>query len=104
MSAAGAAVVALICCAGWGWGTGLYLFFAVTAAGFLAALADSVLGSAVQAKYHCLSCGALTEQPVHCGQSCELIRGYAFMTNDLVNLCNNLIGAVLALLLFLIGT
>ena len=72
----------------------------VAAAGFFAALCDSVLGSAFQAKYRCPVCGALTEQPRHCGAAGHVERGLAFVTNDLVNLANNVLGALAAAALF----
>ena len=74
----------------------LPLALACTAAGFLAALADSVLGSCAQAKYHCPACGALTEKPVHCGIPGKLERGARWMTNDSVNFLGNLTGASIA--------
>ena len=74
----------------------LPLALGCTAAGFLAALADSVLGSCAQAKYRCPVCGALTEKPVHCGKPGALVRGARRITNDAVNLLGNLSGAALA--------
>ena len=74
----------------------------VAAAGFFAAFCDSVLGSAFQAKYRCPVCSALTEKPVHCGVSGRIERGHAFVTNDLVNLANNVIGALAAAALYLL--
>lgn len=93
-SAVGAAIIAGI--AAPLFGRGLRMFWQVTLAGFLAALLDSVLGSAVQAKYRCPVCGALTEKPRHCARPGTLVRGLRWMTNDTVNLCNNLAGALLA--------
>lgn len=103
MSAVGAAVVALICALGWGEDQGAWMGFSVTLSGVLAALGDSVLGSALQAKYRCPVCGALTERPVHCGVPGALERGLAGLNNDGVNLCNNLLGAGLGMLLYIIG-
>ena len=76
------------------------MFAAVTASGFLASLADSAMGSALQAKYRCPVCSALTEKPVHCGVPGRVERGLAFVGNDLVNLANNITGALAALLFF----
>lgn len=72
------------------------------AAGFFAAFCDSVLGSAFQAKYRCPVCGALTEKPRHCGVSGQLERGFGFVTNDIVNLANNVLGALAAAALYLL--
>ena len=94
----GAAIIAAICAALWG--GGYTMFFDVTAAGFFAALCDSILGSAFQAKYRCGVCGALTEKPYHCGVDGTVERGFRFVDNNVVNFCNNLIGAGAALALF----
>ncbi len=95
-SALGAAIAAALCFAAWGGEQGAGLFFAVLCAGFLAALADSVLGAALQAKYRCPVCRRLTERRNHCDVQGTLERGLALITNDTVNLCNNLIGALSA--------
>ena len=99
MSALGAALIAL-CYALPADGPGFAAFLDVTAAGFFAAVCDSALGSGVQVKFRCGVCGALTEKPVHCGESGTAERGVRWMTNDAVNLCNNLLGALAALGLF----
>ena len=92
MSFLGAAIVAGICAFLWDEGSVL-MFLSMTAAGVLAALADSALGSALQAKYRCPGCGLLTEKPEHCGLPGTVERGFVWVTNDAVNLCNNLVGA-----------
>ena len=93
-SALGALLIAALCAPFWGsWG----MLLSVTAAGFLAALADSVLGSCAQAKYRCTVCGTLMEKPVCCSRPARLERGFAYMTNDAVNFLNNLVGALIAL-------
>ncbi len=74
----------------------------VTAAGFFAAVCDSALGSGVQVKYRCGACGALTEKPRHCGAQGVPEQGVRWMTNDVVNLCNNVLGALAALGLYAI--
>lgn len=95
-SALGAVIVAALCGAFWGW----ELTPPVALSGFLAALLDSVLGSAVQGKYRCPACGALTEKPAHCGLPGSLERGLPFVDNNAVNLCNNVFGALAALGLY----
>lgn len=102
MSAIGAALVAA-CFAGCtraASGSFFPAFLDVTAAGFFAALCDSVLGSGVQVKFRCPECGALTEKPNHCGVPGTPETGVRFMTNDAVNLCNNVLGALAALGLY----
>ncbi len=101
MSALGAALIALVFALPSD-GPGFPAFLDVTAAGFFAAVCDSALGSGVQVKYRCAVCGALTEKPVHCGAAGTEERGFRFMTNDAVNFCNNLLGALAALGLYAI--
>ena len=95
-SGLGAAIVAALCALAWGRQEGPDLFPGVLGAGFLAALGDSALGSGVQAKYRCAVCGSMTERSAHCGRPAPLVGGKPWMTNDAVNLCNNLLGAALA--------
>jgi uncharacterized protein (TIGR00297 family) len=62
-------------------------FIAVAAvAGLAGAFADSLLGAAVQAMYRCRVCGSETERAEHCGAAAVRIRGFAWMSNDAVNL------------------
>ena len=99
MSAFGAALVALVYALPRG-GPGFASFVDVTCAGFFAAVCDSALGSGVQVKYRCPACGALTEKPTHCGAPGSPEKGVRWMTNDAVNLCNNILGALAALALY----
>lgn len=58
-------------------------------------LGDSILGAALQARYHCPACGAATERPVHrCGTPAAHTGGWPWLTNDGVNLLATL-GAAL---------
>jgi len=97
MSALGAAIIGAICL---GQGRGMVFAIVITLSGFLAALVDSALGSAVQAKYRCPCCSALTEKKVHCDQPGVLEKGLRWVDNDMVNFLNNVSGAVLALVLY----
>ena len=81
-------------------GPGFAAFLDVTAAGFFAAVCDSALGSGVQVKYRCGVCGKLTEKPTHCDAPGTPEQGVRWMTNDAVNLCNNVLGALAALGLY----
>ncbi len=97
MSALGAVIIAAI---GLAHGRGLAFCAVIALSGFLAALVDSALGSAVQAKYRCPVCGVLTEKKVHCGENGSLEKGLRFIDNDMVNFFNNLSGAVIALVIW----
>ncbi len=56
---------------------------------------DSILGAAVQARFHCPACGAATERPVHrCGSPAAHTGGWRWLGNDGVNLLATL-GAAL---------
>ena len=101
MSLLGAALVALVYALPRS-GPGFAAFLDVTAAGIFAAVCDSALGSGVQVKYRYPVCGALTEKPAHCGVPGSPEKGVRWMTNDAVNLCNNLLGALAALGLYAI--
>jgi uncharacterized protein (TIGR00297 family) len=99
MSVLGAALIALVIALPRS-GPGFAAFVDVTAAGTFAAICDSALGSGVQVKFRCGECGALTEKPVHCGVPGTAEKGVRWMTNDAVNLCNNILGALAALALY----
>lgn len=92
----GAAVIAAI----WTLSTGdLREGCIVLLAGFLGAMADSVLGSRVQGKFRCPVCGKITERTEHCGAETTLCAGSRAVTNDTVNLLSNLAAALIAALL-----
>jgi uncharacterized protein (TIGR00297 family) len=61
----------------------------IVVGGFLGMLLDSVLGSLFQAKYQDDTTGALSDSP---GDGKTLVKGYAWMTNDLVNFLAILLG------------
>jgi uncharacterized protein (TIGR00297 family) len=70
------------------------LFWYVTAAGFIAAAVDSVLGATVQAQYCCALCGKITEKRAHCGgKPTVLASGMKWINNDWVNLACSIAGA-----------
>ena len=81
-SAAGAAAVGGI----WLAGTGdVQNGLLAAGLGFAGAVFDSFLGSAVQVKYRCRVCGAVTERAEHCGQAAALLKGMRRINNDAVN-------------------
>jgi uncharacterized membrane protein len=72
--------------------------------GLVGSLFDSLLGATVQGIYYCEHCGKETEWSVHhCGRSHSggllLVRGWAWLDNDLVNLVASVVGGVIAALL-----
>jgi uncharacterized protein (TIGR00297 family) len=62
------------------------LYPAATLIGFVAMLADSVLGSRWQARFHCARCGLATERRRHdCGSATDRVGGWGWLDNDAVN-------------------
>jgi uncharacterized protein (TIGR00297 family) len=76
-----------------------YPIFAVVG-GLAGSLTDSLLGATVQGIYYCPRCRKETESRVHrCGQPTLLVRGRAWLNNDVVNLLASAVGGVVAALL-----
>lgn len=66
---------------------------AVTWAGFMGSLADSLLGAAIQAQYGCSKCGRRCEEPEHCGMPARLVRGVRWFGNGAVNFAASIAAA-----------
>jgi uncharacterized protein (TIGR00297 family) len=63
-------------------------------AGVTGMVVDSALGSTLQAKYACLTCGARSERAgAQCHGPMRLMQGRRWIDNDLVNAAATLIGA-----------
>jgi uncharacterized protein (TIGR00297 family) len=76
-------------------GGGVRAAAAATLLGAAWMLGDSILGAAVQARFHCPACGLATERPIHrCGVPAAHTGGWRWLTNDGVNLLATL-GAAL---------
>lgn len=108
ISMAGTASALLVCAVttavtglvfGWRW----YLL-AVALLPMCGMLLDSVLGATLQEKRRCDECGAICENPVHCGRPTLHHSGLKWLTNGRVNLlCNVITTAAACLLLFYIN-
>ena len=74
---------------------------ATVVGGFVGALADTILGAALQVRRWCDRCQSGTEQDIHtCGAGTRVVGGVSWIDNDAVNLLSVLVGAAVALLLF----
>lgn len=84
--------------------TRMKILFAAMAGGLAGSFFDSVLGATIQAIYTCPLCQKETERhPLHsCGTPTNLLRGWPWLNNDLVNLSASMIGAISAALVFLL--
>lgn len=80
-------------------GTVLGQFLLVLLTGLLGSVIDSLLGETLQAQYVRPSTGQLTEQTREKNQANQLVRGLAWMNNDLVNFISSLTAASLHLCL-----
>lgn len=75
----------------------LWLPVAVTAGGLAGSLVDSFLGAAAQGIYYCDRCETETDQRVHrCGEKARQVRGWAWLSNDGVDLVSSIVGASVA--------
>lgn len=89
-------VVSLLTGSGWSLRAISYTLLAV-AGGLAGSLLDSLLGATVQGIYYCERCSQETESPTHrCGQAARLLRGWAWLNNDVVNFVASLVGGFVA--------
>jgi len=91
---------------GWALTTGLpgwQILAAVTMAGLLGSLVDSLLGATLQAQYYCPACKKQTEKhPLHtCGSPTEHTRGMSWLNNDWVNFVCTLSAGLVGVVFFL---
>jgi uncharacterized protein (TIGR00297 family) len=70
------------------------------AAGTVGSLVDSVLGATIQGRFFCPACEQVVEQREHCGTRRRLWAGIGWVDNDVVNALANVVGMVMALMLF----
>jgi len=98
---AGSALIGLLAALFWPGGASSAVIPGVALAGLGGSLVDSLLGAAWQAVYYCPDCGKETERhPRHsCGAPTRLVRGWAWLDNDVVNAACTRSGARLGLLL-----
>jgi uncharacterized membrane protein len=72
----------------------LWLPLAALVGGMAGSFADSLLGGAAQAIYYCEVCKRYTDRPIHgCGRKAVQVRGWPWMTNEMVDLVSTFVGA-----------
>ncbi|OGU72346.1 MAG: hypothetical protein A2V93_01660 [Ignavibacteria bacterium RBG_16_34_14] len=72
----------------------------ITAAGFIGSIADSFLGSSLQAQYECKVCNSVTERKIHCGKEADLLKGKRWINNDVVNFGAGISGGIFSLIIY----
>jgi uncharacterized protein (TIGR00297 family) len=71
------------------------LFSLALVVGMLGMLADSILGAALQGRFHCDACDLSTERRVHrCGRPSRPTGGISWLSNDAVNALATLVAAL----------
>ncbi|MGC4376033.1 DUF92 domain-containing protein [Fictibacillus sp. Mic-4] len=66
-----------------------------TTAGFFGNIVDTFLGGSVQVAYRCPICKIETETTIHCNHPTKQIKGYEWLTNNVVNFLSSLAAGVL---------
>ncbi len=74
----------------------------ISLSGFLGGVFDSLLGSLVQAKFKCTSCGKITEKSQHCSLPTVHHSGLSFVDNDCVNILSGCFAAVCSAFIYLV--
>jgi uncharacterized protein (TIGR00297 family) len=69
-------------------------------AGFIGSLADSISGGIIQAQHKCIKCSQTTERAIHCGEKTKLVRGFDWITNDIINIICGITGGISGYILF----
>ncbi|KMJ60114.1 hypothetical protein AB685_04565 [Bacillus sp. LL01] len=67
--------------------------------GVVGCFIDTILGATIQSAFRCKVCGKLVEKKVHCHQPTTLVKGMAFVNNDVVNISSIVIATVLIFLI-----
>ena len=83
-------------------GSRLIILLIVFVAGLAGTTADSLVGATVQGIYYCPQCDKETERhPLHsCGASTQHLRGWRWVSNEVVNFTCSLVAAGTGFLLF----
>lgn len=77
------------------------LVFVVTTIGVVGCFIDTILGATVQSAYRCKVCGKHVEKKEHCQQPALLVKGKAWVNNDVVNISSILIASIITILILM---
>ncbi|WP_026674710.1 DUF92 domain-containing protein [Alkalihalobacterium bogoriense] len=78
--------------------TSVYIFVLFVLAGWFGSTVDTLIGAFMQNVNECSVCQRKTEKRYHCQQKTIPVFGFRWITNDTVNLCCTITGAVVAVL------
>lgn len=81
---------------------GFTYFLVCLIMGFVGSIIDSILGASIQAQYYCEEIESFTEKKAYKNKPNRLVKGFAIINNDVVNLVSNLISTLLVLFLYLL--
>jgi uncharacterized protein (TIGR00297 family) len=71
--------------------------------GITGAFVDSFIGATIQGQYYCPACNHQTEQQIHrCGCKTNIIGGFRWLNNDVVNLFCTVTGAVVTYIVYVL--
>ena len=63
---------------------------------------DSLLGASIQGLYRCAVCGKITDNKRHCDRTSRHITGIIWLDNNMVNFLSTIVGAITAMLVFIL--
>lgn len=73
---------------------------AIVVGGVGGSFVDSLLGATLQAQFRCVVCKRKTERLSHCEHDTELVSGFPFVRNDIVNLICTIVGGTTSYMLY----
>jgi uncharacterized protein (TIGR00297 family) len=86
------------------WITSYKFLGVIIVSGIIGCIFDSVLGSALQAKYNCIICNKTVERKIHCDKNTVHSKGFKRLDNDGVNFSTSIFGGLVSLLFTVLVT
>ncbi len=81
----------------------LLYFLIVIIAGISGSFFDSFLGATIQIQFECNVCGKITEKTRHCSKTTKSVRGFRWITNDVLNSFAAVFGIFVTYIFWLTG-